>query len=141
MDNWLTCISNVNTSFIVDGKHLKSVNQCYNKRVATIKENKSQDFWCRLLDKITGKRNRQMRDAVNKASKIVIQHCLDHNIGTLIFGWNKGQKQDSNMGKKNNQKFVQIPTAKLKNRIEQLCDVHGIRYIETERAILQKPQA
>lgn len=138
LDNWLTCISNVNTSFIVDGKHLKSVNQWYNKRLATIKESKAQDFWCSLLDKITSKRNRQMRDAVNKAAKIVVQHCLSNNIGTIVFGWNKGQKQGSNMGKKNNQKFVQIPTAKLKKRIEQLCDLHGIRYLETEESYTSK---
>ncbi|BAZ46364.1 hypothetical protein NIES4102_43560 (plasmid) [Chondrocystis sp. NIES-4102] len=138
LDNWLTCISNVNTSFIIDGKHLKSVNQWYNKRVATIKEGKSQDFWCNLLDKITSKRNRQMRDAVNRAGQLVVQHCLDNNIGTVVFGWNKGQKQNSNMGKKNNQKFVQIPTAKLKKRIEQLCNVHNIRYLETEESYTSK---
>ena len=138
LDNWLTCISNVNTSFIIDGKHLKSANQWYNKRVATIKEGKAQDFWCILLDKITSKRNRQMRDAANKAAKIVVQHCLKNNIGTVVMGWNKRQKQNSNMGKKNNQKFVQIPTAKLKNRIEQLCNVHGIRYLETEESYSSK---
>ena len=79
-----------------------------------------------------------MRDAVNKAAKLVIQHCIDNNIGTVVMGWNKGQKQSSNMGKKNNQKFVQIPTAKLKNRIEQLCDLHGIRYLETEESYSSK---
>ena len=134
LDNWLTCISNVNTSFIVDGKHLKAVNQWYNKRVATIKENKAQGFWCSLLDKITTKRNRQMRDAVNKAARIVINHCLDSSIGTIVFGWNKGQKQNSRMGKKNNQKFVQIPTARLKKRIGQLAEQYGIRFIETEES-------
>ncbi len=134
LDNWLSCISNVETSLIVDGKHLKSLNQWYNKRVATIKEAKSQGFWCKLLDKTTTKRNRQMRDAVNKAARIVINHCLDNNIGTIVFGWNKGQKQESNMGKKNNQKFVQIPTAKLKDRIKQLSEQCGIRFVETEES-------
>ena len=138
LDNWLTCISNIETSFIVDGKHLKALNQWYNKRVATIKENKSQDFWCKLLDKITSKRNRQMRDAVNKAARIVIDHCLKNNIGTIVFGWNKGQKQESTMGRKNNQKFVQIPTGKLKDRIEQLCDQYGIRFLETEESYTSK---
>ncbi|MGK7898299.1 MAG: RNA-guided endonuclease InsQ/TnpB family protein [Xenococcus sp. (in: cyanobacteria)] len=141
LDNWLTCISNVNTSFIIDGKHLKSVNQWYNKRMATIKENKAQDFWCRLLGKITSKRNRQMRDAINKAAKLVVDHCLDNNIGTIVFGWNKGQKQCSNMGKKNNQKFVQVPTAKLKKRVEQLCLFNGIRFIETEESYSSKASA
>jgi len=62
-----------------------------------------------------------MREAVNKAARLVINHCLDNGVGTIVFGWNKGQKQNINIGKKNNQKFVQIPTGKLKNRIEQLC--------------------
>lgn len=134
LDNWLTCISNCSTSFIVDGKHLKAMNQWYNKQVATIKEGKTQDFWCRLLDRITTKRNRVMRDAVNKAARIVISHCLENNIGTIVMGWNKGQKQESNLGKRNNQKFVQIPTAKLKDRIQQLCNEYGIRFIETEES-------
>jgi putative transposase len=138
LDNWLTAVSNIGTSFIVDGKHLKALNQWYNKRVATIKEKKSQGFWCKLLEQTTGKRNRQMRDAVNKAAKLVINHCLNNNIGTVIFGWNKGQKQESNMGRKNNQKFVSVPTAKLKSRIQQLCDQYGLRFVETEESYTSK---
>jgi len=34
INNWLTCVSNVGTSFIVDGLRIKSTNQWYNKRVA-----------------------------------------------------------------------------------------------------------
>jgi putative transposase len=32
LNNWLTCLSNIGTSFIVDGLKLKSLNQFYNKR-------------------------------------------------------------------------------------------------------------
>ena len=138
LDNWLSCTSNMGTSFIVDGKHLKALNQWYNKQVSVIKEGKSQDFWCRLLERITAKRNRQMRDAVNKAARIVINHCLENQIGTIVFGWNKGQKQESNLGRNNNQKFVQIPTGKLKQRIQQLCEQYGIRFIETEESYTSK---
>ncbi|MGB3639075.1 MAG: transposase, partial [Rivularia sp. (in: cyanobacteria)] len=134
IDNWLTCVSNVGTSIIVDGLHLKSLNQWYNKSVAKIKEGKPQGFWSNRLAAITEKRNRQMRDAVNKAAKIVIDHCIDNKIGSIVFGWNAGQKDSSKMGKKNNQKFVQIPTAKLKNRIEQLCEQYEINFIETEES-------
>ncbi|MHC5936586.1 RNA-guided endonuclease InsQ/TnpB family protein [Nostoc sp.] len=134
IDNWLTCVSNVGTSFIIDGKHLKSLNQWYNKRVATLKENQSQGFWSKQLAAITEKRNRQMRDAVNKAARLVINHCLENSIGQIIFGWNQGQKDRANMGRKANQKFVQIPTAKLKERISQLCQQHGIDFVETEEA-------
>jgi len=138
LNNWLTCVSNVGTSFIVDGLHLKSLNQWYNKTVANIKENKPQGFWSNRLAAITEKRNRQMRYAVNQAARIVINHCIDNQIGTVVFGWNTGQKDSANMGKKNNQKFVQIPTAKLKNRIEQLCEQYEIDFIETEESYTSK---
>ena len=63
---------------------------------------------------------------------------MKQGIGRLVFGWNKGQKQEANLGKKNNQKFVPIPTAKLKTRIEQLCAEYGIEYIETEESYTSK---
>lgn len=134
IDNWLTCVSNAGTSFIVDGKHLKSLSQWYNKRVATLKENQPQGFWSKQLASITEKRNRQMRDAVNKTARLVINHCLKHGIGRIVFGWNQGQKNSANMGRKTNQKFVQIPTARLKGRIAQVCEQYGIEFIEHEEA-------
>lgn len=138
LNNWLTCISNCGTSFIVDGLHLKSLNQWYNKRVATLKENQAQGFWSKQLASITEKRNRQMRDAVNKAARIVVNHCLENGIGRIVFGWNQGQKNGANMGAKTNQKFVQIPTARLKTRITQLCEQYGIELVETEEAYTSK---
>jgi putative transposase len=134
IDNWLTCVSNAGTSFIVDGRHLKSLNQWYNKRVASLKENQPQGFWSKQLAAITERRNRQMRDAVNKAARLVINHCLEHGIGRIVFGWNQRQKDGANMGRKTNQKFVQIPTARLKTRISQLSEVFGIEVIEHEEA-------
>jgi putative transposase len=138
IDNWLTCVSNTGTSFIVDGLHLKSINQWYNKSVANIKLGKPQGFWSNRLAAITEKRNRTMRDAVNKAARIVINHCIDNKIGTVVFGWNEGQKDRANMGKKNNQKFIQIPTARLKDRIAQLCEQYGIDFVETEESYTSK---
>lgn len=138
LNNWLTCISNTGTSFIVDGKHLKSLNQWYNKQIATMKENKPQGFWSSTLGNITEKRNRQMRDAVNKAAKIVVNYCIGNKIGTLVFGWNQGQKDSANMGKKTNQKFVSVPTARLKTRISQLCEQYGIQFVETEESYTSK---
>lgn len=134
LNNWLTCVSNIGTSFIVDGKELKALNQWYNKQVSTMKDGKPQGFWSRTLAQITEKRNRQMRDAVNKAARIVVNHCLENGIGLIVFGWNKGQKNSANMGKKTNQKFVSVPTAKLKDRIAQLCEQYGIQFEETEES-------
>lgn len=138
LNNWLSGVSNAGTSFIIDGKHLKSLNQWYNKSVAKLMDGKANGFWSNRLARMTEKRNRVVRDAVNKAARLVINHCLDNGIGTVVFGWNVGQKDGANMGKKTNQKFVQIPTARLKERIKQLCDIYGIQFVETEESYTSK---
>ncbi len=122
------------TSFIVDGRHIKSLNQWYNKQLSTISEGKPQGFWSKKLAAITEKRNRQIRDAINKAARLVINHCIQNRIGNVVFGWNKGQKDGADMGAKTNQKFVQIPTGRLKDRIAQLCKQYNIRFVETEES-------
>jgi putative transposase len=138
MNNWLTCVSNVQTSFIIDGKHLKSINQGYNKRVAFLMAGQANGYWSKRLARITEKRNRVMRDATNKAARRVINHCIENSIGTVIFGWNKGQKDGIELGSKTNQKFVQIPTGRLKDRVKQLCEEYGIRFVETEESYSSK---
>lgn len=103
-----------------------------------MKDGKPHGFWFRILAQITEKRNRQMRDAVNKAARIVVSYCLKNGIGLIVFGWNKGQKHSANMGAKTNQKFVSVPTAKLKDRIAQLCEQYGIQFEETEESYTSK---
>jgi len=138
LNNWLTCVSTTGDSLIVDGKKLKALNQWYNKQISTMKDGKPQGFWSRTLAQITEKRNRQMRDAVNKAARIVVDYCLNNGIGLIVFGWNKGQKDSANMGAKTNQKFVSVPTAKLKDRISQLGEQYGIQFEETEESYTSK---
>ncbi|MFH7028938.1 MAG: IS200/IS605 family accessory protein TnpB-related protein [Heteroscytonema crispum UTEX LB 1556] len=79
-----------------------------------------------------------MRDAVNKVARQVINWCLNNEVTTVVFGCNPEQKQSINIGKRNNQNFVQIPTAKLKKRIEQLCELYNINYVETEESYTSK---
>jgi IS605 OrfB family transposase len=138
MDNWLTCVSNVGGSFIIDGKHLKSINQGYNKRVAFLMEGQANGYWSKRLARLTEQRNRVMRDAIHKAARRVIDYCIKNRIGTIVFGWNKGQKDSADLGAKTNQKFVQIPTGRLKDRVKQLCEEYGIKFVETEESYSSK---
>ncbi len=136
LNNWLTCVSTQGKGFIVDGLHLKSMNQWYNKVISRLQElglSGSERFYS-----VVEKRNRQVRDAINKAARIIINHCLENDIGIVVFGWNKGQKQECNMGRLNNQKFVQVPTARLKQRIQQLAERYGIQFVETEESYTSK---
>ncbi|NEP80351.1 MAG: hypothetical protein F6K39_20585 [Okeania sp. SIO3B3] len=54
----------------------------------------------------------------------------------MVFCWNKSQKNQIKLGKKNNLEFVPIPTARLKQKIAQLCEEYGIIFIETEESLL-----
>ncbi|WP_225880320.1 RNA-guided endonuclease InsQ/TnpB family protein [Anabaenopsis elenkinii] len=137
INNWLSCVSNAGTSFIVDGRKVKSLNQWYNKRVASLKEGKPQGYWDEQLAHITEKRNRQVRDAVNKAARLVVDYCIKYKIGTVVFGWNQGHRQEAKLGK-TTQSFVQIPTAKLKERVKQLCEYYSIKFVETEESYTSK---
>jgi putative transposase len=137
-DNLAACVDTLGNSLLIDARDMKAFNQLWNKKVATRKEGKPQAYWDEWLDRVTRKRNHQMRDGINKAAKLIIDHCLKYGIGTLVIGWNEGFKNNANMGRANNQKFVQMPLGKLKDRLAQLCDLHGIRFQETEESYTSK---
>lgn len=90
------------------------------------------------LDRIQLKRNNQIRDGINKAARFIINRCLNDGIGNIIIGWNEGQKNGSNMGKRGNQNFVPIPTGRLIERLKQLCSEYGIVLTLTEEAYTSK---
>ena len=137
-DNLAACVDTMGNSFLIDARAMKAMNQLWNKKVATRKEGKPTGYWDNWLDRVTRKRNHQMRDGVNKAAKLIVSHCLKHGIGNLVIGWNQGFKSNVDMGKLNNQKFVQMPLGKLKERLKQLCNLHGIKFTETEEAYSSK---
>ena len=137
-DNLAACLDTCGNSFLVDARHMKAMNQLWNKKVATYKENKPQGFWNEWLDRVTRKRNHQLRDGINKAAKLIVDYCLNHGVGNLVIGWNESFKVNADMGRVNNQKFVQMPLGKLKDRLEQLCKLHGIKFTETEEAYTSK---
>ncbi|MGL5833485.1 MAG: RNA-guided endonuclease InsQ/TnpB family protein [Waterburya sp.] len=138
LNNWLSVLSSKGKSFIICGRKIKSINQRYNKTVAHYKKGKSAKYWDEYLADLTHKRNCQMRDAVNKAARFVINYCLTHSIGNIVFGWGQGIKTNANLGKQNNQNFVAIPTSRLKNRIKELAVGVGIIFTETEEAYSSK---
>ncbi|XWK91748.1 MAG: IS200/IS605 family accessory protein TnpB-related protein (plasmid) [Phormidium sp.] len=136
--NWLTGVSTLGKSLIIDGRKLKSMNQGYCRLVAKYKQGKSEFYWDANLDRIQRKRNNQMRDAINKAARFIINQCLNDRMGNLVIGWNELQKNRSDMGKRNNQNFVAIPTGRLIKRLKQLCPEYGIVLTITEEANTSK---
>lgn len=138
INNLATMYNNVDgKSFIVNGKPLKSINQFYNKKLAKLKS-----FVCdkssNRIRNFTKRRNNKVKDYLHKASRLIINLCIQNNVGHLIVGHNKNWKQEINIGKRNNQKFVSIPFLMLQNQLKYKCEEVGIIYQETEESYTSK---
>lgn len=110
LNNLCTCINNVEKQpFIVNGRIMKSFNQWYNKRKAKLMSFAGDKGTSKRLRRLNNYRNFWIEDYIHKISRFIINYCVDNNIGSLVVGLNKGWKQEINLGKKTNQKFVEIP--------------------------------
>lgn len=140
VDNLATCVSNVETPFIIDGRKLKSINQYWNKRRAKLQSIaiKQGLYTTHQINRLTSKRNNRVNDYIKKAARVIINNCIENHIGTLYVGYNKDFKRSVNMGKQNNQNFVQIPFGKLRDQLSFLCWTYGIQYMEVEESYTSK---
>ena len=63
---------------------------------------------------------------------------MDNKVEVLIIGRNKGWKDEINIGKVNNQKFVSIPFSLLINMLIYKCKLNNIEVILNEEAHTSK---
>lgn len=87
---------------------------------------------------VTLKRNHQIKDYISKVSKHFIQWCVENRIDTIVVGNNKQWKDSIDLGRSNNQQFVQIPHAQLINNLKYRAEQNGICFIETEESYTSK---
>lgn len=118
---------------------MKSANQWYNKKMAQIQSEKTIGTTNKFVmtpeaHKLCVKRENQMSDFMHKVAKQIITWCQEHNIGTIVIGVNKMQKQRIDMKKKNNQEYVEIPFTKLRQYIGYLAERSGINVVEREES-------
>jgi IS605 OrfB family transposase len=141
VDNLAACFDTEGHQFLIDGKRLKSINQWYNKRNAELQSAKDKQGIKELTNQqaqLNQWRNDSIRDYLNKSARIIINHCLNHQIGKLVVGYNPSIKQEINIGRSNNQNFVQIPFWQLRQKLKALCSRYGIEYCEQEESYSSK---
>ena len=80
----------------------------------------------------------RQHDMMHKISCRVIEWCIEHRVGVLVIGTNKFWKQNADMGKRNNQNFVSIPHAELRQMIAYKAMIAGITVIEQEESYTSK---
>ena len=141
IDNLCTCVTNTGASFIIDGRKLKSINQYYNKinaKLQSIKDKQKIERTTLRQKRITRKRNNRINDYLSKAARIIVNYCLNNDIGKLVLGYNEDFQRNSNIGSINNQNFVNIPYGKLRDKLIYLCKLYGIEFKLQEESYTSK---
>ena len=141
VNNLCTCVTNTGKSFIVDGRKLKSINQFFNKQNAKLQSIKDKQNIKRQTKQqylISCKRKNRIDDYINKTCRYVINYCLSHDVGTLVIGYNQSFQNKTNLGKRNNQIFTQLPFGKIREKLEYLCKRYNINYILQEESYTSK---
>jgi len=142
LNNLITAVNNNGCRpFIIKGGMIKSINQYYNKQLAYYRsiENKKGNLTdTKTIKKLHLTRNNKINTLFHRISKSIIEFCTLNNIGTIVIGYNHGWKQKINIGKRNNQKFVQIPFLKLVKQIEYKSQLKGIKVLTIDEAHTSK---
>ena len=139
INNLATVSSNVFEPFIINGKPLKSINQYANKKKAYYQSKLPKGkFSSKKLENIIVKRNNKINDYMHKSSTYIVNQLISNEVSTLVIGYNKDWKQDTNIGNVNNQNFVQIPFYKFKKMLEYKCQLQGITVAEQEESYTSK---
>ena len=141
IDNLCTCVTNTGASFIIDGRKLKSINQYYNKtnaKLQSIKDKQKIEHITLRQKRIARKRNNRINDYLSKAARIIINYCLNNDIGKIVLGYNEDFQRNSNIGSINNQNFVNIPYGKLRDKLIYLCKLYGIEFKLQEESYTSK---
>ncbi len=142
LNNLATCVSNgIIKPFILNGKPLKSINQHYNKRTSKIKsvlKKRNNKNHSKKLEVITRKRERQINDYLHKASAKITRQCVDNQISTVVIGNVQNSNNKINLGKKNNQNFVNISLGQFIQKIKYKLEKHDIKVITREESYTSK---
>ena len=126
---------------IYDGRAMKAVNQYANKETKRLQSCLKAPRITKRINRIWTKRNSKMDYYLHCTSKAIIDELVSHQIGKLIIGWNRDFKDSINLGKVNNQKFVNIPHKKLIEQLKYKGLLAGIEAIETEESYTSKCSA
>ena len=142
VNNLVTAVSSTGKSFILDGRRLKSINQWFNKENARLQSIKDkQHFGKKPTNRqkaIARDCNNKVNDYMNKVARMIIDYCINNDIGTLIAGYNVTFQRNSHIGKQNNQNFVNIPYGRLRDKLAYMCELNGITYVEQEESYTSK---
>lgn len=124
---------------VVNGRPLKSINQFFNKKKANYQSTLPKNVkTSKRIQKLTFKRDCKINDYLHKSTDFLVKFCLENELNTLVVGYNEQWKQGVNIGRVNNQNFVQIPYYKIIQMLTYKCEKHGINFKTNEESYTSK---
>jgi len=142
LDNFATCFTN-GTSFIIEGRGLKSFNRWWNKEKAKLQSvySKQGIKMGKKMAWLLRKRKNVVNNFMNQAVNYVVKYCLKNRIGNIAIGELKEIKNGMSLGHINNQNFQYVPYGLFKQKLKAKCEFYGINYIEVDEAYTSKCDA
>ena len=124
---------------LYNGRPIKSINQYYNKANAKLRSELPRNVKSsKRLKQLSFKRSNKIDYEMHKISTHIINEAMRNNISKIIIGNNVGWKNEINIGRRNNQNFVNIPHTKLFNQLLYKGLMNGIEVIFTEESYTSK---
>lgn len=140
LENLFTLAFNYNEKGIsIKGDKLKAINQYFNKIKANLQSLLPQkQYVSKKINLLLFKRAEQLRNYIGYYANKLIKLLREEKISKLVVGYNKGWKQEVNIGKVNNQNFVSIAFRKILDILKYKLEDNGIEYIEQEESYTSK---
>ena len=149
VENLAAIVDNIgNQPIIIKGDFLKSVNQWYNKKKAEFQAIYDRNLLGCLLKRdkkgnikyltrknghkmeiLTANRNWIVMDILHKVSRYIVNLALELKVKTIAIGHIPLWKQEVNLGKRNNQNFVNIPYYMLIKMTRYKAEEYGMNII------------
>src|SRR5712692_8471549 len=123
---------------LINGRPIKSTNQYFNKRRAELQKKLGHPGTTVRIERLTTKRNRRIQHYLHTASKRIIDLLVEEGISTLVVGKNPLWKQEVELGKRNNQHFVQLPHARFSDMLAYKGQLAGVQVIAQEESYTSK---
>lgn len=146
VNNFATITNNFGKHpLIVKGGIIKNKNQWWNKQRAhyygILRQGKQPNegpFTSKRLQALDVKRHSFMKDFFHKASKQIIDYCVENNVDTIVIGKNNGWKTEVEMQKKEKQHFIQLPFNLFISTLTYKANEKGLLVLETEESYTSK---
>ena len=140
LNNLATVVTNDGDNpILISGKKIKSINQYYNKMASKQKSLLPNNiFTSKSLARLWLKRNNKISYEIHKITKFLANYFDERDVSKVIIGNNTDWKNGINLGRRNNQNFVNIPYSKFINQLTYKCQLLGITVITREESYTSK---